>query len=31
MATYSNILAWKIPQTNDPGAEVHRVQRVGHN
>ena len=31
MATYSSILAWKIPQTNEPGAEVRRVQRVGHD
>ena len=31
MATYSNILAWKIPQTNEPGAEVHSGQRVGHD
>ena len=31
MATHSNILAWKILQTNEPGAELHRGQRVGHD
>jgi len=32
MATHSNILAWKIPWTEEPrGATVHGLQRVGLN
>ena len=32
MTTHSNILAWKIPWTEDPGgATVHGFTRVGHN
>ena len=31
MATHSNILAWKIPWTEDPGATVHGFTGVGHN
>ena len=27
MATYSNILAWKIPWTEEPGGLVHRVTK----
>ena len=27
MATHSNILAWRIPRTEDPGGS----QRVGHD
>ena len=27
MATHSSVLAWRIPQTNEPG----RLQRVGHD
>ena len=33
MATYSNILAWEIPQTEEPG-ELHSpwgCKRVGHD
>ena len=32
MATYSNILAWKIPWTEEPGG-LHSIesQRVEHN
>jgi len=32
MATYSSILAWRIPQTEKPG-ELQSIasQRVGHN
>ena len=32
MATYSSILAWKIPWTKEPGG-LHSIesQRVGHN
>ena len=32
MATYSNILAWKSPWTEEPGR-LHSIasQRVGHN
>ena len=31
MATHSSILAWKIPQTEEPGRVVSMVsQRVGH-
>ena len=31
MATHSSILAWEIPWTDDPGAIVHGVTRVGHD
>ena len=33
MTTHSNILAWRIPWTEEPGRlhSVHRVPRVGHN
>lgn len=32
MATYSNILAWRIPQTEEPGGLQHMgSQRVGHD
>ena len=32
MATYSNILAWKIPWTEEPGGLWSiRSQRVGHD
>ena len=32
MATHSNILAWKIPWTEEPGGLQFRgLQRVGHN
>ena len=31
MATHSSILTWRIPQTEEPGATVHRVGRVRHN
>ena len=32
MATYSNILAWEIPWTEDPGGlQSIGLQRVGHN
>ena len=27
MATYSNILAWRIPWTEEPGGLVHRVTK----
>ena len=30
MATHSNILAWEIPWTKEPGR-LHGVTRVGHN
>ena len=30
MATYSSILAWKIPWTEEPGM-LHGVARIGHN
>ena len=32
MATHSSILAWRIPQTEEPGG-LHSMgsQRVGHN
>ena len=31
MATYSNILAWRIPWTKEPGGlQSMRLQRVGH-
>ena len=32
MTTQSSILAWKIPQTEEPGRPQHRgSQRVGHS
>ena len=32
MATYSSILSWKIPQTEEPGSlQFMESQRVGHN
>ena len=31
MATYSIILAWKIPWTESGGLTVHGVARVGHD
>ena len=32
MATHSNILAWRIPWTEEPGrATLHGSQRVGHD
>ena len=32
MATYSSILAWKIPWTEEPGGlQSMGLQRVGHN
>ena len=33
MATYSNILAWRIPRTEEPGRlhTVHGVSRTGHD
>ena len=32
MATYSNILAWEVPQTEEPGQiQSMMLQRVGHN
>ena len=32
MASYSNILAYEIPLTEEPGMlQVHEVARVGHN
>ena len=32
MATYSSILAWKIPWTEDPGGlQSMGLQRVGHD
>ena len=32
MATYSSILAWRIPQTGEPGGlQPTGSQRVGHN
>ena len=32
MATHSNILAWKIPWTEEPGRlQSMELQRVGHN
>ena len=30
MATYSSILAWRIPWTEEPGGSVG-LQRVGHD
>ena len=32
MATYSSILAWKIPRTEEPGGlQFMRWQKAGHN
>ena len=31
MATYSSILAWRIPWTEEPGFSVHGVARVGYD
>ena len=32
MATHSNILAWRIPWTEEPGGvQSMELQRVGHN
>ena len=32
MATHSSILAWKIPQTEEPGGlQSMGLQRVGHD
>ena len=33
MATYSNTLAWKIPQTEEPGGlqSIHGAARVRHD
>ena len=32
MATHSNILAWEIPRTEEPGRlQSMELQRVGHN
>ena len=32
MAAHSNILAWRIPWTGEPGARLSvESQRVGHN
>ena len=32
MATYSSVLAWEIPWTEDPdGLQSMGLQRVGHN
>ena len=32
MATHSGILAWRIPQTEEPGRlQSMGLQRVGHN
>ena len=32
MATHSNILAWEMPWTEEPGGlQSMRSQRVGHN
>ena len=32
MATHSNILAWRIPQTEEPGKlQSMGLQRVGHD
>ena len=32
MATHSSILAWRIPQTEEPdGLQSIRFQRAGHN
>ena len=32
MATHSNILAWRIPRTEEPGGlQPMGLQRIGHN
>ena len=31
MATHSSILAWRIPQTEEPGELQSMGPRVGHN
>ena len=32
MATHSSILAWRIPQTEEPGGlQYMGLQRLGHN
>ena len=32
MATHSSILAWRVPQTEEPGGlQSIELQRVGHN
>ena len=31
MATHSNILAWRKPWTEEPGATVHGITRAAHN
>ena len=31
MASHSNVLAWKIPWTEEPGKLQSAKQRVGHN
>ena len=32
MPTHSNILAWEVPQTEEPGGlECMGSQRIGHN
>ena len=32
MATYSSILAWEIPWTENPGGQrIHGVPRIGHD
>ena len=32
LATHASILAWRIPQTEEPGGQQSNgVQRVGHN
>ena len=32
MATHSNVLAWGIPGTEEPGEKrVHRVKEVGYD
>ena len=32
MATHSNILAWEIPRTEEPGRpQSMALQRIGHN
>ena len=31
MATYSNVLAWRIPWTEEPGGLSIRSKRFGHD
>ena len=31
MSTHCSILAWRIPRTEDSGATVHGVTRIGHD